>query len=188
MPNDRTQSVTEVFLRYNKDIRSFLRQRLPSVEDVEDLTQEAFVRVNRIKNWQQVDNPRNYLFQIVKNLFRDHMRKQQRNIVCSGRDLEISKTESPAPTPEEALQIDQEFSGLCAAITRLPPKAQRALILNKFFGHTYEETGRVMGISPRTVEKHIAKGVAECQRHMLRHANRHTADRVVPFAAKDRSR
>ena len=164
---DHAAFVANLFRQYGKDVRSFLAQRLARTEDVEDLTQETFLRAQRNTDWNKVKNYRAYLIQTARNLFLDRLRGEQRNVVDFGREIAATDLASDERTPEQAAMYQDEYSHLCHAIDRLTPKVRKAIVLHKFFNLSFTEVGRAMGISPRTVEKHIAKGVAECLRHMM---------------------
>lgn len=192
MPEDRTEELAELHRSFGGDIRSYLRRRLSLREEVDDLTQETFARAARVKDWRRVDSPRNYLIRIAQNLFRDLLRQRQHSIVDSDPDIDGLETAGLSRSPEEELSTQREFDSLCGAIMRLTPKVRQAFVLNKFHGYTYEETGRAMGISSRTVEKHIARGLAQCRYHLLQQRDpRACADgadgKVVSLAARRRA-
>ena len=47
-------------------------------------------------------------------------------------------------------------------------RVRTAFVLSRVYGYTYAEIGKALEISPRTVEKHVAKGLAQCFEHMKR--------------------
>jgi RNA polymerase sigma factor (sigma-70 family) len=156
--------VADLFRRYGNDIRAYFRRRLGRKEDVEDMVQETLLRAQRTPNWDTIENPKAYLMQTAGNLFRDHLRKEQRDEIDPSVDLADLEIASGDLSPENLTVLRSEYQHLCQAIEQLTPKVQKAILLNKFLNLSYAEVAQAMGISYSTVEKHIAKGMAECQR------------------------
>ena len=69
-------------------------------------------------------------------------------------------TANSMPTPEELAICEQTWDSLCVAIDRLPVKARQAIILSKIEDLPCAEVAHSMGISVRTVEKHVARGLS----------------------------
>lgn len=65
-------------------------------------------------------------------------------------------------SPDKLLQSGDFLSLLAAALETLSPKLGQAFVLSRVYGYTYSEIGLMLSISPRTVEKHVAKGLATC--------------------------
>ncbi len=164
--DEHSAFVASLFRRYGKDVRAFLGQRLDSTTDVEDLTQETFLRAQRTRDWNAVSNHRAYLIKTARNLFLDLLRGERRSIVDYGYEA-LADYAGSERSPEQLAISQDEYQHLCYAINRLSPKVRKAMILHKFFNLSFTEVARAMDISPRTVEKHIARGVAECLRHMM---------------------
>ena len=61
------------------------------------------------------------------------------------------------PGPERQISARQELERLLRTIAALPAKCREAFELKIFEGCSRSEIGRRMGISDRTVEKHLIK-------------------------------
>jgi RNA polymerase sigma-70 factor (ECF subfamily) len=57
---------------------------------------------------------------------------------------------------DEAVASRQRLRQLVEAVAELPPQMQRAFRLHKLEGKSHADTARVMGISVKSVEKHIS--------------------------------
>jgi len=71
------------------------------------------------------------------------------------------------PSEEKRLEARDELRNLALAIRTLPPRTKKAFTLSRLYRYSYAEIGDIMGISPRTVEGHVAKGLTACTQYML---------------------
>ena len=156
------------YRKYEQEIRRFLAKQVANDEIAEDLTQEAFLKVQNVEDLQSINNPRAYLFAITRNLLIDHFKnrktQQQDDMLEFDENIHWSKTS----TEENRLEAREDLRRLAVAIRSLPPRAQKAFILNRVYRFSYAEVGRMMGISPRTVENHAIKGLNICIRELGR--------------------
>jgi RNA polymerase sigma-70 factor (ECF subfamily) len=151
-----------MFSMYGTEVRRRIAMRLPCREDVDDLAQEVFLRAHRALEVRPIDYPRAYLYQITNSVVSDHFRRSQRRCAppheVQSVDEESQGLQS-GPTPEEILVGEQTLAKLSAALSSLPSRARQAIVLRMFEEMTYSEVAQSMGISIRTVEKHIARGM-----------------------------
>jgi RNA polymerase sigma factor (sigma-70 family) len=138
-------------------VRGWLRQsvRTLAVTDFDDLLQEAYARIWEA-DFARIGNPRGYFFTIVRNLLLEQARRAR--IIPMERMTEIEALRVGGdPGPERRVSARQELERLCEIIGALPAKCRRAFELRTFEGCSRSEIGRRMGISERTVEKHLIK-------------------------------
>lgn len=164
---DTEKVVTKLFRRHERDLRTFLRRRLWSVDDVEDVLQDTFIKALTVTDWSRIENCRAYLLRTALNLVNDRLRRKHMCVLNDYDDIESLELDSQAPSPETAAIVDKEYRRLCGTVMRLRPQVRRAFVLNRFLGMTYKEVAEVMRISHRTVEKHVGKGLTECRYRML---------------------
>jgi RNA polymerase sigma-70 factor (ECF subfamily) len=62
--------------------------------------------------------------------------------------------------PDRRVSARQELEQLNGILERLPPQCRRVFELRKLEGLSQRETAAALGISERTVEKHLAKAFA----------------------------
>ena len=156
-------AVSALYLRYGNEIQSHIAGKLSCKEDVDDLSQEVFLRVHRILASRVINHPRAYLHQIASSVVTDHFRRRLRRSAPPqvmeqlDEDVEIAAGE---PTPEEIVIGHDTLRVLEAAIAGLPTKTREAVLLRAMDDLSYNEVARRMGISVKTVEKHLARGMA----------------------------
>src|SRR3954470_13868141 len=55
-------------------LRAFLRARFPSLVDIDDMVQESYARLLRMRAKGEIDNPKSYLFATARNAALDFFR------------------------------------------------------------------------------------------------------------------
>lgn len=144
----------------------FLTRRLKSVEDAEDIAQAAMLRIQKLNEDINLDNPKAYLFQVANNLAIDNMRRNdilQRYLQTESLRHESQNAEG-ALSPERILSAQQQLLKVQQAIQNLPLKYRQAFLLHRKNGMSYSEIATEMGVSVSSVEKYILQALRECRR------------------------
>lgn len=159
---DSLDEVGEHFETYRREILTFLRRRVRSPEQAEDLSQQVFLRVMQLSDISEIRSPEAYLRATARHVLADFYRSQ--NARDKGIVLEFQEFRHADETwsPGNSLQTDEFLDRLAAVLDSLSSQVQKAFVLSRIYGYTYSEIGRALSISPRTVEKHIAKAAARC--------------------------
>ena len=164
--NDSLAEVAEHFRDHHRDILGFLRSRVRMPEQAEDLLQQVFVKVMQRSDWSEIRNPEAYLRTTARHVLADFYRSQ--NARDQGIVLEYQEFRHADETwsPGSSLRSREFFDRLAAMLESLSPQVRKAFVLSRVYGYTYAEIGQALSISPRTVEKHVAKGLAWCFKYL----------------------
>ena len=160
----------ESFREFYTQILHFLRKRTDNASDAADMTQDVFTQWLGYQDRAKVEQPRAFLFQMARNVLRDHWRRQQ--VRQSAHDEQV--TNEPAPLSDErhdpmaAAQRLQRLEQLKAVLAELSPRRREALMLHRFEGLSQAQIAKRMGISVSMVEKHIAFALLHCKQHLQR--------------------
>jgi RNA polymerase sigma factor (sigma-70 family) len=157
-------SVHNTVRRYHASLINFLRQRLRSPEDANDVAQEAYIRMMQYQNSTAIRSPSSMLFRIAINVANDLGRSEQARRVgqqCNVDDVELA---ADSPSAEREIAGRQELALLRAAIDELPPKCRQVFLLSRVRRMTYPEIAAHCGISVKMVEKHISRALAFCMK------------------------
>jgi len=71
---------------------------------------------------------------------------------------------APASDPARILQGRQRLALLADAIHALPPRQRDVFVMHRIHGMPRQDIARHLGLSLKTVEKHLALGTAACRR------------------------
>jgi len=150
------------------DILHFLRKRTDNASDAADMTQDVFTQWLDYRDRAKVEQPRAFLFQMARNLLRDHWRRQKvrRNVheQPGNADSEPLADETSDPLP--AAQRMQRLEQLKEVLAELSPRRREALLLHRLEGLSQAQIAIRMGISVSMVEKHIAFALLHCKRRL----------------------
>lgn len=156
--------MTNFYQRYELNIRKFLMRKVHKKEDVEDIVQDTFMKAHGVSDWENIKNPESYLVSIAKNSYRDHIRRETRNILDNRTDITHLELKDDRPDPEQITSGKQDLKELEKVINSLTPRVKQAIILIKIMNVTYAEASEIMKVSISTLENHVTKGLAECRR------------------------
>ena len=128
----------------------------------EDLTQELYLKLVSRNEMAEAENPLALLYRIATNLMLDRARGERRSAAREGAWRQAAHASlggedvAEEPPADEAVASRQRLRQLVDAVAELPPQMQRAFRLHKLEGLSHAETARVMGLSVKSVEKHVS--------------------------------
>lgn len=148
-------------------LRHHLRTKLASEQDVEDIAQEACLKLLQASGKaSDIRNPKAYLHQIARHLLYHHYVRLER--LPEVADVHVDELLS-ADESVECLTMDSlRRQRINHAIRELPPKCQRALFLRWREGLRVAEVAEQMGLSRSMVKKYLATGLAHFRRRLGR--------------------
>ncbi len=159
-------SLAAHFEEHKQYLLGFLRGRVATQEQAEDLLQQTFLRVVQRANWALVKNPRAYLRTTANRVVADHYRRAKARRKGHFIEFKEEQHSDKAEVPDQWVQSREQLGQLASALKSLSTQVRSAFVLSRVYGYTYAEIGERLSISPRTVEKHVAKGLATCYRHV----------------------
>ena len=134
--------------------------------DVEDVVQEAFVKVIEAQRKREIRSPKAYLYETTKNLALNVLDKSACRLTDTLGDLLSESVISETPCPEDQFESRRRFELFCRAVRKLPTKRRRAFVLRRVYGLSQKEIAERMNISIKTVEAHLAKAIVQCTEYM----------------------
>lgn len=144
------EAIAYLYEKYAQPIYRYIRYRVFSPLDAEDLTAEVFIKMlEGLAKYQYTGAPfEAWLYRIAAARIIDFQRKQNRRPQAPLSD----ETLDSRPLPEEVLQDRQEFDSLQNALTQLPDEAQTVLLLRFIERKSHQEVADFMGKSVPAVK------------------------------------
>ena len=152
----------DAYLERRANLVRFLAARTGSPAAAEDLAQELYLKLAARDPEVATESPTALLYRMALNLMLDRARGENR---AAARDAAWRQTAHAAvggedvadlPPADEAVASRQRLQQLVDALAGLPPQMQRAFRLHKLEGLSHAQTAQVMGISVKSVEKHVS--------------------------------
>ena len=150
--------------RNDRDLKRYLSQRIGNRAEVEDLSQEIYLRLLRIERKDLIRSPEALLFRVASNAVYEWRLLARNRLPHSPTELE--ELESIEREPSADIWRAEVAHALAAALERLSPKCRAAVVLHRREQLTYSEVGTQLGISVAMVKKYLAQGLARCRGHL----------------------
>src|SRR3984885_3640739 len=141
--------------RWHRNLFQFLRRRVRSSFDVQDLAQETYLRLLRTHDLSEVRNPQAYLLQVAKHVALEWCDRQPRsdsNVVLDNEML----VDGQLPELEvDALLSQQRLETVLASVS---PMMRAVLLLRLRDERSYQEIAAELRITERQVRRYLARG------------------------------
>ena len=156
--------ILQAFQEHEKSIKRIFARYCRRAEDIEDYTQETFLKAFAAETKTDIQNPKAFLLRVAQNLaFSEIKRKVNTNTdhyEDSGGE-EVLQDERQVPIEN---QIDGQRKLVVAAkvIASLPPDYRRALLMRKMEKLKFKQIATRLNVSLSTVEKRVAAALVMC--------------------------
>ena len=94
-PTDKNATIIWLFHRYRADVFRFLAAGSRSRRELDDHCQEVFLRVLALKDLSQIEDFKNYLFQVAASVLAGAREKDRRNAVIEDSEQALAASEAP---------------------------------------------------------------------------------------------
>lgn len=163
---ERTRWFTEEVQPHGRDLRLYLQRAFPAVRDVDDVVQESYLRVWTARAAQPIRCARGFLFKVARHLALDLVRRDRVSPVAAVRDLNALPVVEDGPNAVDALGTQEKIQLLAEAVAALPARCREIVILRKLQGVPQREVAQRLGLSEKTVEVQVARGVRRCEEYL----------------------
>lgn len=143
-------------------LRSWLRSRFSILADIDDLVQEAYARLLRVRETGSVANPRAFLFVTARNLALNQLRHDRHARGVGWDEAGTDGVLDQGPPVPESVAHAEDLQLLIQAIQGLPHRCRQVMTLRKIYGLSQRETARRLGIAEHTVEAQGTIGLRKC--------------------------
>jgi RNA polymerase sigma-70 factor (ECF subfamily) len=157
---------------FGERLRAFIRRRVESDADADDILQEVFLRIHKHADTvERQERLVSWLFQVTRNAIADYYRAPvRRRELPSGAPSDLEETEvrawdSVEDGDGESLEARRELAAcLRPMIDQLPPRYRAAVTLVDLEGVPQKEAAARAGVSLSGMKSRVQRG-----RHALEH-------------------
>lgn len=156
-------------LRYLKPVYQVALYYAKQVQDAEDITQDAFVKVlQKLNTFETAKSFKPWVLQIARHQALDWLKKKK-PLLASSVEMEnathlFESIPDPSPTPNEQLMHDELQRALHQELKHLPQHDQKILFLRYMKGLTFREIAEDVGELLDTVKSQHLRSLAKLKK------------------------
>ncbi|HZK68855.1 MAG TPA: RNA polymerase sigma factor [Paludibacter sp.] len=155
----KTTSITKAIQQFGKNLRGFVRGRVKTTEDAEDIVQDVWYQMSKLNNIAELENVSAWLYEVARNKITDKSRKKTNlaleDYVYENDDGDFNFKEilllDDSNNPELGLFKEIFWKEFQQAIEELPPNQKEVFLLNEMEDMTLQEIADQKGENLKTI-------------------------------------
>lgn len=157
--HQKVTRIEEAWLWYQRKLFSFIRSRVETPEDAEDILNDVFAKLIKAANEKAVpNNVSSWLYRVTKNRLVDYYRSKKR---FDQLPDDLSEGNKDTDT------IKQLSKCMLPMIQALPDTYQQPLMLSAIEGKKYKEVAVELSLSVPAVKSRILRGREKLRKSMV---------------------
>lgn len=182
MSDSRGKHITEVINTYSKRLMGFIRKRVSSEADAEDILQDVFYQF--IGNTTPIEQLTSWLFTVTRNKITDKQRKKKPELL---EDIYVTDGDEGFEwsdlffdnknNPESDYMRSLFWDALYTALNELPAPQREAFVLNEIEGIPFKEIAEQTGETVNTLISrkryavlHLRERLGSLKNELLNHS------------------
>lgn len=148
---------------YSDDLLYYACYLVSSREEAEEIVSDVFLDVwKRRSHLSEIQDMKAWLLTLVHNRSISCLRQRAR-VPDSVLLEEVGANALPSDlqTPDEHLISREEIARINRVINQFPPRCRQVFVLAKIEKLPYKEIARMLGISVKTIDNHIASALRQ---------------------------
>lgn len=157
MSEQRSLSITKAIQQFGKNLLGFVRGRVNSTEDAEDIVQDVWYQLSNLNNIAELENVSAWLYEVARNKITDKSRKKS-NLL-----LEDQKYDEEDFNFKEILLLDDNnnpdlvffkelfWTEFEKALEELPTNQREVFLLNEMEDMTLQQIADQKGENLKTI-------------------------------------
>ncbi|HLB00242.1 MAG TPA: sigma-70 family RNA polymerase sigma factor [Bacteroidota bacterium] len=152
----------ELMKKHRDSIFNLIHRIIRDTEQVEDLTQETFVKAfASLRNFNREYAFSTWLYKIATNSSIDYIRKKKLQTISINKPVIHEDSDYSIELPDSTYEPDrfiiqrQKSTIIAEAIAQLPPKYRKVIVMRHTEERDYAEIAKILKIPIGTVKAHI---------------------------------
>lgn len=159
MSEQKNFSITDTVQQFGKKLFGFIRGKVKTTEEAEDILQDVWYQFSRLTNLDELENTGAWLYRVAQNRVIDSYRKKKseslEDYTYENDENEISFKEilllNETANPELAIFKEQFWNELMAALDELPENQREVFVMNEIEDFTLQEIADQKGENLKTI-------------------------------------
>ena len=171
-------ALAKLFLENNRSLCAYLRVRVASRHEAEDIAQEAYARLLQHDQPRAISFLRAYLFKVAANIAND--RARQRRLHLRVDLAHFSEEQIESASPDQQVDAAEQLSLLARALAELPEKYRRAFLLCRIQEWGTHQIAANLGVGERMARNYVSRSARYCRLRLDGAAPRDARREVIP--------
>ena len=159
MTQERNFSIAETVQQFGKKLFGFIRGKVKTTEEAEDILQDVWYQFSRLSNLDELENVSAWLYRVAQNRVTDNYRKKKtenlEDFTYENDENEISFKEilllDENASTELAMFKEEFWNQLMDALEDLPESQREVFLLNEIEDFTLQEIADQKGENLKTI-------------------------------------
>ncbi|TXI83972.1 MAG: RNA polymerase sigma factor [Crocinitomicaceae bacterium] len=159
MSEQGSTSLTSIVQQFGKKLFGFVRGKVKTNEDAEDIIQDVWYQLSNLTNLQDIENVSGWIYQVARNKVTDRYRKKTtdslENYAYSNEDGEFNFKDilllDDTNNPELGHFKELFWEELMEALDELPSNQREVFVLNELEDFTLQEIADQKGENIKTI-------------------------------------
>ena len=157
--------VADLYREHHGWLQSWLRRKTGCSQQAADLAQDTFLRLLGATEQPAFREPRAYLRTVAHGIMVDQIRR--RALEQAYLEALAAAPETLAPSPEELMLVLEALCLVDRLLAALPETTRKVFLMSQLEGLTYAVIGERLGLSLRTVKRHMQTSFVQCLTGLL---------------------
>lgn len=158
MTEEKSQGIIQAVQDYGKRLFSFIRGRVKSDEDAEDILQDVWYQFSNALDREPIEQLSSWLFTVARNKITDKYRKQKmaslEDFTYEDEEGEVNYKDAllaDLVTPEDKYLREIFWDELNKALKELPEEQRQVFVWNELEDRTFREISEMTGENIKTL-------------------------------------
>ena len=162
MPEDKNSHIIQTIKSYGKNLLGFIRRRVKSDADAEDILQDVWYQFSSVINSEPIEQTGAWLYRVASNKITDKHRKKSETllddmVIGDSEDDDVDMTDfkslllTESKTPETEYLRNLFWEQLFVALDELPEKQRQVFIWNELEDISFAEMVELTGDNIQTL-------------------------------------
>ncbi|HBP6725958.1 TPA: RNA polymerase sigma factor [Pseudomonas aeruginosa] len=161
-------TLLSTLVRHYEELVDHVRRRFGDRGMAREVVHDVCVQLLERDEKEDVHTPLALLRKISHDAAVSRYRSDRRRTAWVEAVAELPEVACMAATPMGRHEAEREFQALVDAIATLPPRCQAVFVMHKIHEVPQAQVADRLGISVKTVEKHLHLGLAACRERLGR--------------------
>jgi RNA polymerase sigma factor (sigma-70 family) len=158
MAEQKSQNIIQAVQEYGKRLFGFIRGRVKTDEDAQDILQDVWYQLSNVTDVQSIEQVGSWLYTVARNKITDKYRKQTslhlEDFVYEDEDGEVNYQDlllADLKTPEDEQLKHVFWEELFKALDELPEEQKQVFVWNELEDMTFREISEKTGENIKTL-------------------------------------